>query len=111
MGYKLNGAYLAINMPFKDSEGTSYPANWIVNASKSDLAGVPTGGITWVDEPSYDQRFYWGPSNPKDMDHAKKSTYLEIKRDMARIDKIVAKIEKAQGLPKGHYEYQGSEYA
>ena len=51
------------------------------------------------------------PSNPKDMDHAKKSTYLEIKRDMARIDKIVAKIEKAQGLPKGHYEYQGSEYA
>ena len=48
------------------------------------------------------------PSTPRDIDHAKKSTYLENKRDMARIDKIVAKIERAQGLPKGHYEYQGS---
>ena len=82
MGYKLNGAYLAINMPFKDSEGTSYPANWIVNASKSDLAGVPTGGITWVDEPSYDQRFYWGASNPKDI-AGLKTSWIKTQKDIA----------------------------
>ena len=82
MGYKLNGAYLEINMPFKDSKGTSYPANWIVNASKSDLAGVPTGGITWVDEPSYDQRFYWGASNPKDI-AGLKTSWIKTQKDIA----------------------------
>ena len=82
MGYKLNGAYLAINMPFKDSEGTSYPANWIVNASKSELAAVPTGGITWVEETSYDQRFYWSPGKPKDI-ATLKTSWIQAQKDTA----------------------------
>ena len=82
MGYKLNGAYLAINMPFKDSEGTSYPANWIVNASKSELAAVPTGVITWVEETSYDQRFYWSPGKPKDI-ATLKTSWIQAQKDTA----------------------------
>ena len=82
MGYKLNGEHLEINVPFKDSKGASYPANWIVNASKSELAAVPTGGITWVDEPSYDQRFYWGASNPKDI-AGLKTLCIQAQKDTA----------------------------
>ena len=82
MGYKLNGEHLEINVPFKDSNGASYPANWIVNASKSELAAVPTGGITWVDEPSYDQRFYWGASNPKDI-ATLKTLWIQAQKDTA----------------------------
>ena len=82
MGYKLNGEHLEINVPFKDSNGASYPANWIVNASKSELAAVPTGGITWVDEPSYDQRFYWGPSKPKDI-ATLKTLWIQAQKDTA----------------------------
>ena len=58
MGYKLNGSPLPLDVAFKDSNGTQYPANWLRNSSQSDRDAVPTGGITWeVDAPWYDQRF------------------------------------------------------
>ena len=74
MGYKLNGKDLQIDVAFKDSEGNNYPSNWLRNSDAVSRAAVPTGGITWETEPVwYDQRFYWGPSNPKDL--AKLKTY------------------------------------
>ncbi len=64
MGYKLNGNTIVIDVPFTDSEGTSYPSNWLRNASDSEKAAVPTGGITWVpDAPYQDERFYFQPGN------------------------------------------------
>ena len=80
--YRLNNKNLALGVAFKDSEGTSYPANWIINASKSELEAVPTGGITWVDEPSYDQRFYWGPNKPKDI-ATLKTLWIQAQKDTA----------------------------
>ena len=45
-------------------DGIQYPANWLRLASPEERAAI---GITEVpDEPTYDQRFYWGPNLPKD---------------------------------------------
>lgn len=60
--FLLNNKPLPLDTPF-DHEGIQYPANWLRLASASDKAAI---GITEVADPaSYDDRFYWGPGNPK----------------------------------------------
>jgi hypothetical protein len=63
MAFQLNGQPIALDTAFTTPDGTRYPANWIRLASPSERAAI---GITEAPEPeSYDQRFYWGPNNPK----------------------------------------------
>ena len=93
MGYKLNGSPLIIDAPFKDSNGASYPANWLRNSSQSDRDAVPTGGITWeMDPPWYDQRFYWGVSNPRPIADLK-VTWIQEQKNIAK-----AKLEPTDWL-------------
>ena len=69
MGYKLNGSPLALDVAFRDSEGTQYPSNWLRSSTQVQRAAVPTGGITWENaEPVYDEEFYWSLDKPKDID-------------------------------------------
>ena len=62
MAFELNG------QPFNPDRAFTlgniqYPANWFRNASAEERAAI---GLTEVADPeSYDQRFYWGPNNPK----------------------------------------------
>ena len=59
----LNGQPLSPDVAFTH-DGVQYPANWLRLASPEERAAI---GITEVpDEPTYDQRFYWGPNIPKD---------------------------------------------
>ena len=45
--------------------GIQYPANWLRLASLEEKTAI---GITEVaNDPTYDQRFYWGVDNPKDL--------------------------------------------
>ena len=91
MVYRLNNKNLPLGVPFTDSEGTNYPSNWIINASKSELDAVPTGGITWVADPaSYDQRFYWSSGNPKPIADLK-AQWIQIQKDEA--NKLLAKTD------------------
>ena len=86
MVYKLNGAVLPIDTAFKDSEGTSYPSNWLRNASDSEKANVPTGGIKWeMDPEQYDTRFYSAPDKPIPVADAKASVIAEQKDIASRI--------------------------
>ena len=60
----LNNKPLSLDRAFTTEDGTQYPANWLRLSSPEERAAL---GITEVaDEPTYDQRFYWGPNNPKD---------------------------------------------
>ena len=62
--FVLNGKPLALDRAFTTEDGRQFPANWLRLASPEERAAV---GITEApSEPSYDQRFYWGPNNPKD---------------------------------------------
>ena len=65
MAFKLNGSPLAVDVAFKTSDGTQYPANWLRLSSADEKKAI---GITEVaDEATYDQRFYWGVGNAKNL--------------------------------------------
>ena len=62
MAYIYNGNPIQIDAPFTAPDGTRYP-----NLRDPDLR--ESLGVTEVaDEPAYDQRFYWGVGNPKQLD-------------------------------------------
>ena len=61
----LNNKPLSYDRAFSHN-GIQYPSNWLRLASLEEKKAI---GITEVaDDPTYDQRFYWGPSNPKQLD-------------------------------------------
>ena len=60
----LNNKPLSYDRAFTH-DGIQYPANWLRLSSLEERNAL---GITEVaDDPTYDQRFYWGPSNPKQL--------------------------------------------
>lgn len=65
--YYYNGEPLPLDRAFTDIDGNQYPANWLRNSTQAQRDAL---GITWVaPDPAayYDQRFYWGVDNPKDL--------------------------------------------
>jgi hypothetical protein len=63
--FLLNGTPLGIDSPFTYND-TQYPSNWLRLASQAERAAI---GITEVaDAPWYDDRFYWGVDNPKQLE-------------------------------------------
>lgn len=64
--FLLNGNTLPLDTPFT-IDGTSYPANWLRLTSIEEKNAV---GITEVPDVtvSYDDRFFWGVDNPKQLD-------------------------------------------
>ena len=62
--FLLNGNPLPIDTQF-EIDGTSYPSNWLRLTSIEEKNAV---GITEVPDPErYDDRFYWGVDNPKQL--------------------------------------------
>jgi hypothetical protein len=75
--FQLNGQPLALDTPFTHNE-IQYPANWLRLASLEEKHAL---GITEVDDPvHYDDRFYWGVGNPKDLDQCKDVLTAQIKQ-------------------------------
>ena len=63
MAFKLDGSPLAVDVAFKTSDGTQYPANWLRLSTADEKTAL---GITEVaDDPTYDSRFYWGNGTAK----------------------------------------------
>ena len=79
MGYQIGDRKLPLDVAFDHNE-IQYPANWLRLSTAEQRDEL---GITWVADTSqnYDQRFYWGVDNPKDLDGLKtlwKSKQSEI---------------------------------
>ena len=79
MGYQIGDRKLPLDIAFDHNE-IQYPANWLRLSTAEQRDEL---GITWVTDTSqnYDQRFYWGVDNPKDLDDLKtlwKSKQSEI---------------------------------
>jgi len=76
--FMLENKQLPVDVPFKTQDGTQYPANWLRFASADEKAAI---GITEVpDAPTYDDRYYWGVNNPKDLDQCKSVRIAEVKQ-------------------------------
>lgn len=68
--FQLDNKPLGLDTAFTHG-GISYPANWLRLASPEERAAI---GITEVaDTASYDDRFYWGVDNPKQLDDREES--------------------------------------
>ena len=68
---QLDGKTLRYDRAFTHN-GISYPANWLRLTTLEEKQAI---GIIEVADTSqsWDQRFYWGVGNPKDLDQLKKS--------------------------------------
>lgn len=76
MAFQLNGKPLALDVAFTHNE-ISYPANWLRLASPEERAAI---GITEVADPvPHDDRFFWAPGVPKDIDQLKVQMVGQVK--------------------------------
>lgn len=74
--FMLDNKPLAIDVPFTHNE-IQYPANWLRLTTLEEKQAI---GITEVAEPEvYDDRFYWGPGNPKDLAQLKIQMVGQVK--------------------------------
>jgi hypothetical protein len=62
--FLLNGNKLQLGRPFSHN-GVNYPSNWLRFSSAADKARIGIIEEEDILEIPYDQRFYWGPNNPK----------------------------------------------
>jgi len=64
--FLLNGQPLPLDIEFTDADGNRYPATWLRTSTLDEKTAI---GITEAPEPErYDDRFYWGVGNPKQLD-------------------------------------------
>lgn len=76
--FTLNGQPISPDVAFTHND-IQYPANWIKLATPEERAAI---GIEEVPDPEwYDQRFYWGVGNPKDLDQLKTQWIAQTKAD------------------------------
>ena len=77
---KLDGKTLPYDRAFTLSDGRQFPASWLRRSTLSEKNAI---GITEVaDPPWFDQRFYWGVGNPKDIVELKKH-WIDIQKATA----------------------------
>jgi len=107
--FLLNGNPLPLDTPF-EVNGTSYPANWLRLTSLAEKQAV---GITEVaDETThYDDRFYWGADNPKDLTNLKKNWTAQVKdtanKLLAQTDwMVIRKVERDVAIPTATATYR-----
>jgi len=77
--FLLNGQPLPTGIEFTH-DGVTYPSNWLNLTSLAEKEAI---GITEAADPeSYDDRFYWGVNNPKDITQLK-ATWTNWANDTA----------------------------
>lgn len=106
--FLLNGNTLPLDTPFQ-IDGTQYPANWLRLTSIEEKNAV---GITEVPDPEpYDDRFYWGVDNPKDLDGLKTLWTAQVKdtanKLLSQTDwMIIRKVERNVDVPASITTYR-----
>jgi hypothetical protein len=99
--FLLNGTPLGIDSPFTYND-TQYPSNWLRLASQEERAAI---GITEVADPTpYDDRFYWGHDNPKDLAGLQTNWVAQVKQTantmFAQSDwMVIRKAERNVDIP------------
>ena len=109
--FMLNGKALPVDTPF-EIDGTNYPANWLRLTSIEEKNAV---GITEVEDQTtqYDDRFYWGVDNPKELEQLKTSWIAQIKdtagKLLAQTDwMVIRKAERDVAIPAATVTYRAA---
>ena len=99
--FLLNNQPLQIDTAFSHN-GVNYPQNWLRLATPQERAAI---GITEAPEPAwYDDRFYWGVDNPKDLDGLKTQWTSQVRATssslLAATDwMVIRKVERNIDIP------------
>jgi len=109
--FLLNGQPLPLDTPF-EVNGTSYPANWLRLTSLEEKQAI---GITEVadETTSYNDQFYWGVDNPKDLTDLKKNWTAQVKdtanKLLSQTDwMVIRKAERDVAIPDATATYRAS---
>lgn len=108
--FLLNGNPLPVDTPF-EIDGTQYPSNWLRLTSIEEKNAV---GITEVADPeSYDDRFYWGVDNPKDLAGLKTNWSSQVKdtanKMLSQTDWMyIRKLERNVDVPAATVTYRAA---
>jgi hypothetical protein len=106
--FLLNGNPLPIDTQF-EVNGTTYPQNWLRLTSIEEKNAI---GITEVADPEpYDDRFYWGVDNPKDLDGLKTLWTEQVKdtanKLLSQTDwMVIRKVERSVDVPTDTTTYR-----
>jgi hypothetical protein len=109
--FTLNGSTLQLDTPFTDANGTQYPSNWLRLATPEERTAI---GIAEVADPEpYDDRYYWGVGNPKDLDQCKATLIAQVKQTAASLLiptdwKVIRFIESAAPIGTAITAYRES---
>jgi len=102
--YTLNEKTLRLDKAFTTEDGRQFPRNWLRLSTKADRDAL--GIVETPDAPvvSYDQRFYWGPELPKDLDQLKDQWTSQVKQTagtlLAQTDwYVIRQSENSAGVP------------
>ena len=99
--FTLNGTPISLDVAFTHND-IQYPANWIRLATPEERAAI---GIEEVPDPAwYDQRFYWGVDNPKDLTQLKTQWIAQTKAnanaELSQTDwMVIRKAERNIDIP------------
>jgi hypothetical protein len=69
---QLNGKTLQYDKAFVH-DGMQYPSNWLRLTSLEEKQAIGIVEVSETPVASWDQRFYWGVDNPKDLDQLKET--------------------------------------
>ena len=106
--FLLNNQPLQIDTAFSHN-GVNYPQNWLRLATPQDRAAI---GITEAAEPAwYDDRFYWGVDNPKDLDGLKTQWTDQVKDTASKLLAatdwmVIRKVERNIDIPAETVTYR-----
>lgn len=110
--FMLNNVPLNIGNAFQTADGTQYPANWLQLSTEEDRIAV---GISEVPDNAiyYDDRFYWSPENPKDLDQLKTQWIAQVKDTAGKMLTqtdwiIIRKSERNIAIPANVKTYRAA---
>jgi len=108
--FQLDNKPLALDVPFTHAD-IQYPANWLRLATSEERAAI---GITEVSDPEvYDDRFFWGVDNPKDLTVLKTqwSTWVKTTTNQllsASDWMVIRKVERNIDIPAATVTYRAA---
>jgi len=97
--FTLNNVPISIDNEYTTPEGVTYPH--LRDPAVREALGV----VEVADDPWYDQRFYWGVDNPKDLDQLKVQWIAQTKQTanatLAQTDwMVIRKAERNIDIPE-----------
>lgn len=108
--FLLNNKPLQLDMQFETNDGTQYPSLWLRMASPEERASI--GIVEVPDDEPFDQRFYYAPGVPKDLDDLKAGFAAQMNQRayslLSSSDWMVIRAAEGTPVPQQWTDYRAA---